>query len=78
MSREESERFLASAAHSSKLRSQFESVQTPEEFIQKVHELNYDFSTEELVALVAELSAGVLQRRKTGVWDWLRTVPWRP
>jgi len=38
-------------------------------------ELGYSFTTEELLAVVKEHSEGVT-RRKTGIWQWLRSVNW--
>jgi hypothetical protein len=38
--------------------------------------LGYDFTPTELKQVVAEQSHGILIRRKTGVWKWLRDVAW--
>jgi predicted ribosomally synthesized peptide with nif11-like leader len=68
--------FLTNASQDMDLRESFKDVKNPQEFIDTVHNLGYDFTTEELKEAVSELSKGVLIRRKTGVWPWLRSVKW--
>jgi hypothetical protein len=51
-------------------------VKTPQEFADVACRLGYEFSPEDLKMAVAEHSQNVTQRRHTGVWEWLRTVPW--
>lgn len=76
MSLENANLFLESAAQDAKLRAKFETATNPEEFIKVASESGYEFTTEELKEAVTELSKGVILRRKTGVWPWLRTVKW--
>ncbi|HEY9690834.1 MAG TPA: Nif11-like leader peptide family natural product precursor [Oculatellaceae cyanobacterium] len=76
MSNESAKKFLADAAHNMVLREKFKPVTNPQEFINTVEELGYSFTTEELKDVVKECSEGVVIRRKTGVWQWLRTINW--
>ena len=76
MSTESANRFLADVAYRESLRSHFEPVQNGQEFIQICQELGYDFTIDEFKVVVKENSEGVLIRRKTGIWTWLRQVPW--
>jgi predicted ribosomally synthesized peptide with nif11-like leader len=77
MSKESANRFLSLVAHDENLRDKFQNVATPDEFIKTAEAAGYDFTTDELQTVVAELSEGIKVRRKTGVWQWLRTVNWR-
>lgn len=76
MSQENAHQFLSDAAQDQKLREQFDQVANPQEFIQKCHELGYEFTAEELESVVQAHSEDVATRRKTGVWTWLRQVNW--
>ncbi len=76
MSKENAVEFLRIASYNTEFRKQFEEVANPAEFIQVAQEQGYDFTTAELQEVVKEHSKGVLVRRKTGVWHWLRTIPW--
>lgn len=76
MSIESANLFLEDAAKEIALRDNFNHVTNPEEFLAVTRTLGYDFTTEELKQAVSELSKGVLVRRKTGVWPWLRSVKW--
>jgi predicted ribosomally synthesized peptide with nif11-like leader len=76
MSIESANLFLEDAAREIALRDNFKDVTNAEEFLEVARKLGYDFTTEELKESVSELSKGVLVRRKTGVWPWLRSVKW--
>lgn len=76
MSIDNADRFLIAAAQSEQIRQYFKSVKTPQEFADVACRLGYEFSPEDLKLAVAEHSQNVTQRRHTGVWEWLRTVPW--
>jgi predicted ribosomally synthesized peptide with nif11-like leader len=76
MSNESAKKFLADAAHNMVLREKFQPVTNPQEFIQTVEELGYSFTTDELKEVVKKFSEGIVIRRKTGVWQWLRTINW--
>lgn len=76
MSIESASRFLEAVAYDETLRDKFEQVQSPEEFLNMTQQLGYSFTTEELLGLAKEQSQGILVRRHTGVWKWLRSVNW--
>lgn len=76
MSKESAKQFLKEAVNNMSLRDKFADVRTPQEFIDVATTLGYDFTTEELETIVKEASQGVETRRPTGVWPWLRTIPW--
>jgi predicted ribosomally synthesized peptide with nif11-like leader len=76
MSIESAQQFLEAVADSETLREQFEAVQKPEDFLQISQQLGYDFTTEELLSIAQEQSQGVVVRRHTGVWKWLRSINW--
>lgn len=76
MSLEQAERFLVAVAQNQDLRTHFIEVKTPEEFAQVAKSLGYDFTPNDLKIAVENHSKGVTQRRHTGVWEWLRRVPW--
>lgn len=76
MSTESVNKFLSDVAYRESLRSHFDQVQNGQDFIQVCQELGYDFTIDELKMVVKENSEGVLVRRKTGAWTWLRQVPW--
>lgn len=76
MSKESACRFLAHAARDAELQECFKSVSNSQDFLKVAEEWGYSFTTEELKEVVKEHSQGVTLRRKTGVWKWLRTVPW--
>lgn len=76
MSIESASRFLEAAAYDETLRDKFENVRSPEEFLTISQQLGYSFTTEELLGLAKEQSQGIIVRRHTGVWRWLRSVKW--
>ncbi|NMG57274.1 Nif11-like leader peptide family natural product precursor [Geitlerinema sp. P-1104] len=76
MSIENAEQFLKDALHHAEIRDAFSDSQSPQQFLTIAQELGYHFSTEELQSVVAQHSEGVNIRRRTGIWQWLRTVPW--
>ncbi len=77
MSKESAIKFLADAALDDHLRNHFINVDTPEKFIKIAQECGYQFTTEELHEVIKEHSEGILIRRQTGIWKWLRNVKWR-
>jgi predicted ribosomally synthesized peptide with nif11-like leader len=76
MSVQNATRFLEAVSQDETLRERFGTVSTPEEFLEVCKQLGYSFTTEELKNIVKEQSEGVLVRRNTGVWKWLRSVNW--
>lgn len=76
MSLESATRFLEAVSHDEMLRDKFENVESPEEFLKISQQLGYNFTTDELMTLAKEQSQGVVTRRHTGVWKWLRQVNW--
>lgn len=76
MSIENADQFLIAAARSEALREQFQTVHNPDEFAALARTLGYEFTPDDLKAAVTEHSRSATQRRHTGVWEWLRTVPW--
>jgi predicted ribosomally synthesized peptide with nif11-like leader len=76
MSKESAKQFLQDAVKSMTLREKFSDVRTPKEFLDMAQMLGYSFTTEELEIIVKEASQGVETRRPTGIWPWLRTIPW--
>lgn len=77
MSKDSASKFLADAARDDHLRNHFINVDTPEKFIKIAQECGYQFTTEELQEVIKEHSEGILIRRQTGIWKWLRNVKWR-
>jgi predicted ribosomally synthesized peptide with nif11-like leader len=69
-------RFLCAASQDQRLRDQFDGVASPQDFVTVSQKLGYCFTTVELKTVVSEQSHGVLARRSTGVWKWLRNVQW--
>jgi predicted ribosomally synthesized peptide with nif11-like leader len=76
MSVKSASRFLCAASQDQRLRDKFVNVQSPDDFVQISHRLGYSFTAVELKAVVSEYSNGVILRRHTGVWKWLRDVRW--
>lgn len=76
MSKESASEFLAHAARNADLQACFSAVSNSQDFIKVAEEWGYSFTSEELSEVVREHSQGVTLRRKTGVWKWLRSVPW--
>jgi len=76
MSQASAKQFLHDAINDLTLREKFAEVRTPASFIDTASELGYTFSTAELETVVKEYSQGVETRRATGIWPWLRTIPW--
>jgi predicted ribosomally synthesized peptide with nif11-like leader len=76
MSKENATNFLKTAATDTALRGKFKVVANPEEFLKIASSLGYFFTTEQLLAVVKEYSESVPLRRKTGVWQWLRSLNW--
>jgi predicted ribosomally synthesized peptide with nif11-like leader len=76
MSIESANRFLSAAAADEDLRVKFDRVHSPQDFLKVSYQLGYSFTTDELMSLAKERSQGILIRRTTGVWKWLREVNW--
>lgn len=76
MSQENAEHFLETLTVKADLRLPLEGAQNPQDFAQRAAALGFNFTPEELKAVVASHSQGVSQRRHTGIWEWLRTVNW--
>jgi predicted ribosomally synthesized peptide with nif11-like leader len=76
MSTQSAARFLSAASHNQEIRNRFSQVQSGDEFVKLSQRLGYCFTNAELKAIVSEQSHGILQRRPTGVWKWLRGVNW--
>lgn len=78
MSIESANRFLEAVAYDEALREKFEAVSSPEEFLRMTEQLGYSFTTEELMMIAKEQGQhrGVITRRHTGVWKWLRSIHW--
>ena len=76
MSKESVTQFLEVAAQDESVRHWFQQVTCPEEFLRVSEQLGYRFTIDELRAIAREQSQGVLVRRSTGVWKWLREVHW--
>lgn len=76
MSIESANRFLEAVAYDETLREKFEGITSPEEFLRITEQLGYSFTTDELMSIAREQSQGVLVRRTTGVWKWLRGINW--
>jgi predicted ribosomally synthesized peptide with nif11-like leader len=68
--------FLEAVSQDETLREKFSEVTNPQEFLDVCEQLGYRFTTEELRVIVKERSEGILVRRNTGVWKWLRSVNW--
>ncbi len=76
MSVENAEQFLKDALHHPEVRAAFHDAKTPQDFFKISESLGYNFSGQELETVVSEHSQGVQIRRRTGIWQWLRTVNW--
>ncbi|MCG9887169.1 MAG: Nif11-like leader peptide family natural product precursor [Cyanobacteria bacterium] len=76
MSKENAEHFLKTLTVKADLRQSMEGAENPDDFAQRAAALGFEFTPEELKAVVASYSQGVSQRRHTGIWEWLRTVHW--
>ncbi len=76
MSIESATRFLTAVAQDQTVREKFAAASSPAEFLQISEQMGYCFTTTELEALIREFSQGVMVRRSTGVWRWLRNVNW--
>ncbi|MCC5898803.1 MAG: Nif11-like leader peptide family natural product precursor [Phormidium sp. BM_Day4_Bin.17] len=76
MSIENAEQFLKDALNHPDLRESFNNTETPEQFLTIARGLGYDFSSQDLKTVISDHSEGVNIRRRTGIWQWLRTVPW--
>lgn len=76
MSAQSANQFLTKAVHDLEFQNKFEQAANPQEFIQIAEELGFDFTPDELKAVVQQNSEGVKVRRQTGVWRWLRNVNW--
>ncbi len=76
MSVESATRFLTAAAQDQIIREKFMAVASPEEFLKISDQLGYCFTIAELEQLIQDCSQGVMVRRSTGVWKWLRSVNW--
>jgi len=76
MSIESANRFLEAVSYDETLRDKFDDVTSPEEFLSLIEQLGYSFTTDELMTIAKEQSQGILVRRHTGVWKWLRGIRW--
>jgi predicted ribosomally synthesized peptide with nif11-like leader len=76
MSIESANRFLEAVAYDETLRDRFDHVANPDDFLRITEQLGYSFTTEELMAIAKEQSQGIIVRRHTGVWKWLRSISW--
>lgn len=76
MSKESASQLLEAATRNADLRKQFQAVANPDEFVKVASELGYPLTTDELKEVVKEHSEGVILRRQTGIWPWLRSVRW--
>ncbi|MBC7972522.1 MAG: Nif11-like leader peptide family natural product precursor [Verrucomicrobia bacterium] len=76
MSIESANRFLEAVAYDETVRDRFEGVTNPDDFLKITEQLGYSFTTDELMAIVKDQSKGIIVRRTTGVWKWLRNVSW--
>ncbi|MEB3295614.1 MAG: Nif11-like leader peptide family natural product precursor [Synechococcales bacterium] len=76
MSVKSATRFLTAAARDQQVRDKFSAVKSPIEFLEVSQQLGYSFTTAELKKVVTLQSRGVIVRRSTGVWPWLRSVSW--
>lgn len=76
MSLESATRFLSAVSQDELLREKFETAADPRDFLHISQQLGYSFTTEELMEVVKAQSQGVVVRRNTGVWKWLRHINW--
>ncbi|MBE9029871.1 Nif11-like leader peptide family natural product precursor [filamentous cyanobacterium LEGE 11480] len=76
MSAKSAERFLCAVSQDQWLRDRFNEIESPDEFVRLSHQLGYCFTAAELKTIISEQSQGVILRRHTGVWKWLRDVQW--
>ena len=76
MSVKSATRFLNAVAQDHTLREKFIEAQSPDEFLEISHQLGYSFTTAELKKVITLKSRGIVVRRQTGVWKWLRGVNW--
>ncbi len=68
--------FLKDAAQDPNLRERCKLAASQKEFIKVASDLGYTFTIEMLASVVQEHSEGVVLRRQTGIWPWLRSVNW--
>lgn len=76
MSLKSATEFLNAATQDEAIREQFVDVQSVDVFLSRSQQLGYNFTPTELKQIIAEQSQGILVRRKTGIWKWLRDVAW--
>lgn len=76
MSKERATKLLEAAITNESLREKLKLAANSEEFIKIASELGYDFTTKTLQVVIEKNSDGVMFRRKTGIWPWLRSVNW--
>lgn len=76
MAKENAEQFLEVATHDAALRDKLKAVSNLEEFVEVAQAMGYKFTSQELKAVIKENSEGVIMRRKTGIWPWLRQFSW--
>ncbi len=76
MSVKSASRFLCAVSQDQRLRDQFVDVQSPNDFVRISSRLGYTFTSTDLKTVISQYSNGVLLRRRTGVWKWLRDVRW--
>jgi transposase len=78
MSIESANRLLTAAAQDEQIRDRFTTVSTQADFLQTSERLGYCFTATEFAEVIAAHSQGILRRRTTGVWRWLREINWQP
>ena len=77
MSLENANRFLNAVAQDEEIRTHFATVSCQEDFLLTAQDLGYYFTASELTEAIAAQSQGILYRRATGVWRWLRSLNWQ-
>jgi predicted ribosomally synthesized peptide with nif11-like leader len=76
MSIENANRFLNAVAQDEPIRAHFAAISCQEDFLLTAQDLGYFFTAPELAEAIAAHSQGILYRRTTGVWRWLRSFNW--
>jgi hypothetical protein len=75
MARQEVLRFLEVGSHSDELRERLANVKDAFEFMIVVNRLGFNFTADEFVEVIEDLSRRTYTRRRTGIWPWLRGLP---
>ena len=76
MSKQSANQFLETVAQKETLRDKFQTAKNSDEFVSVAKALGYNFTIEDLWAVIKEHSEKVTLRRKTGIWPWLRQFHW--